>query len=74
MLDIKTGDKIKVYDISETLIGEGTFKRVHLYPEDKKTQYECEELSIVAEGEHIVEVNGKTYKVSEPKDWEKGIV
>lgn len=70
MLNIMVGDKLEVFDLSQTLIGSGTFKRKTLNVEDKLTVYECDEASIIAEGEHLVKVNeGELLKVSEPKTW-----
>lgn len=60
------GSQIVVSQLDGTEIGRGTFLKLCPNPDGNITVYECNEGSIVVDGEHIVDVGGRKYSVSAP--------
>lgn len=60
------GAKIEVMDMKQNQIGSGTFKSMYAKPKGNYTVYECDDGAIVVEGEHVLTVDGRAYRVSAP--------
>lgn len=66
--NITIGSKIEVLEMDKTLIGKGTYIETGFNIGLKQTHYYCEEGVIIAEGKHLLSIDGGKYlKVSEPK-------
>jgi hypothetical protein len=61
MPEIKTGQKIVVFNGQQQELGEGTFVRLTRHEEMNLIAYECEEHTILARGEHLLRLDGKMH-------------
>ena len=63
MPEIKTGQKIVVFNGQRQELGEGTFVRLTRHMEMNLIAYECEEHTILAHGEHFLSIEGEMYAI-----------
>lgn len=62
----RQGTEIVVMDMNEKEIGRGVFRSMYAKPEGNYTVYECNDGAVMASGEHLVTLDGRSYKVSAP--------
>lgn len=61
--EIKTGEKIVVFNGQRQELGEGTFIALTKHPELNLVAYECEEHTILARGDHYLQIDGEVHTI-----------